>query len=579
MLLVWAVAGTQLPVAAQQPRPAPTAAQVLFLAAASAPSVAKGRGQLLGYVVDAEGHPAPGALVEVRAAGLRKLPVRVLTSVQGLFRVLNVAPGVYYVEVGKGQRVAARRRVRVAPSERALLLFNLPRLLQAARFGPPPGVSPDEAFAWALRSEAMWRPVLRYNDSNADVSTPMEGYVALTAGAGDSAFASSAMATKFRLDSIALGDERLALSGMVGTDTGLGAPDTQVKAVLQPADPSSGQRLAFSVRQLSIPARSELPSLRLFSFNYTNTMPLGSALRVQYGSMVNTVTMTDTVVTVDPYVRVMAKIGPEGVLEYRAVSGVPPLRFAANSVNMDDTTPQVTLDQGRARLERARHQELRYTESLTPSDTLSAAVFQDAYTRTAINGAFALAGAAPDASVLDANPALLPDLASNMFLADGGNYGGWGYRVGLEHQLGDGWRVMLGYSTGPVLAPVGSQLAAAHLASGLGTVSAHSAIVKITGTTPLTHTQLVCSYRSLSRLAATGLDLYDDSFTQGRSYANVFVRQPLPGFLNGGGRLAALVEIHNLLAQGYIPVVASDGQTLFLVQSARSLRGGLTISF
>ncbi|HEY8056893.1 MAG TPA: hypothetical protein VIE13_13385, partial [Terriglobales bacterium] len=77
----------------------------------------------------------------------------------------------------------------------------------------------------------------------------------------------------------------------------------------------------------------------------------------------------------------------------------------------------------------------------------------------------------------------------------------------------------------------------------------------------------------------TGLDLYDDTAAEANSYANVFLRQPLPGLMGANGRLAALVEIHNLLAQGYIPMLGSDGRTLYLVQSARSLRGGLTFSF
>jgi hypothetical protein len=34
-----------------------------------------------------------------------------------------------------------------------------------------------------------------------------------------------------------------------------------------------------------------------------------------------------------------------------------------------------------------------------------------------------------------------------------------------------------------------------------------------------------------------------------------------------------------LLAQGYVPVVGQDGQTVYFVQSARSVRGGVTISF
>ncbi|MGH9394031.1 MAG: hypothetical protein ACRD1E_07660, partial [Terriglobales bacterium] len=76
-----------------------------------------------------------------------------------------------------------------------------------------------------------------------------------------------------------------------------------------------------------------------------------------------------------------------------------------------------------------------------------------------------------------------------------------------------------------------------------------------------------------------GLDLYDDSFAQSDSYANVFLRQPLPSLIGGGAHIAALLEIHNLLAQGYIPMMSSDGRTLYLVQSARSLRGGFTISF
>ena len=41
----------------------------------------------------------------------------------------------------------------------------------------------------------------------------------------------------------------------------------------------------------------------------------------------------------------------------------------------------------------------------------------------------------------------------------------------------------------------------------------------------------------------------------------------------------SIVDLRNLLAQGYIPVVAQDGQTVYLVQSARSVRGGVAFSF
>jgi hypothetical protein len=60
---------------------------------------------------------------------------------------------------------------------------------------------------------------------------------------------------------------------------------------------------------------------------------------------------------------------------------------------------------------------------------------------------------------------------------------------------------------------------------------------------------------------------------------NVFIRQPIPtlGFLPT--HMEMLVDLRNLLAQGYVPVMGQDGQTVFLVQSARAVRGGVSITF
>ena len=49
------------------------------------------------------------------------------------------------------------------------------------------------------------------------------------------------------------------------------------------------------------------------------------------------------------------------------------------------------------------------------------------------------------------------------------------------------------------------------------------------------------------------------------------------GFLPA--HMEALVDLRNLLAQGYVPVMGQDGQTVYLVQAARSIRGGVTITF
>ena len=51
----------------------------------------------------------------------------------------------------------------------------------------------------------------------------------------------------------------------------------------------------------------------------------------------------------------------------------------------------------------------------------------------------------------------------------------------------------------------------------------------------------------------------------------------MAGFLPG--HMDAVVDIRNLLAQGYVPVMGQDGRTVYLVQSARTVRGGVAFTF
>ena len=72
--------------------------------------------------------------------------------------------------------------------------------------------------------------------------------------------------------------------------------------------------------------------------------------------------------------------------------------------------------------------------------------------------------------------------------------------------------------------------------------------------------------------------MFDASAGQTDPYFNLFIRQPLPHPLLPG-KMEALVDLRNLLAQGYVPVIGPDGRTVYLVQSARSVRGGLAFMF
>jgi hypothetical protein len=73
--------------------------------------------------------------------------------------------------------------------------------------------------------------------------------------------------------------------------------------------------------------------------------------------------------------------------------------------------------------------------------------------------------------------------------------------------------------------------------------------------------------------------MFNASPGQADPYLNLFVRQPIPGTGFLPGHMDALIDVRNLLAQGYVPVLGQDGQTVYLVQSARAIRGGVAFTF
>lgn len=71
-----------------------------------------------------------------------------------------------------------------------------------------------------------------------------------------------------------------------------------------------------------------------------------------------------------------------------------------------------------------------------------------------------------------------------------------------------------------------------------------------------------------------------DAFSNGTRdpYLSLLVRQPIRlGRMRNG--VEALVDVRNLLAQGYRPFLSRDGSTLYFAQAARCVEGGLSFSF
>jgi hypothetical protein len=104
----------------------------------------------------------------------------------------------------------------------------------------------------------------------------------------------------------------------------------------------------------------------------------------------------------------------------------------------------------------------------------------------------------------------------------------------------------------------------------------HALGYKMGGTIPWCKGKWIASYRWTSGSALTPVDLFNAGPGQSDPYLSFFLRQPIPVM---PGHMEALVDVRNLMAQGYVPVFGQDGHTLYLVQSARAVRGGVSFTF
>ena len=174
---------------------------------------------------------------------------------------------------------------------------------------------------------------------------------------------------------------------------------------------------------------------------------------------------------------------------------------------------------------------------------------------------------------------VLPDVYSGTFSYNGGELQAQGVRFVFQRRLSNDIVATIDYAYGGVLELAQPAVNWSQVSNSLQPGWRHTAALKLNGIVPRTKTRWIASYRWTSGQTLTPVDLFDASAGQTDPFFNLFVRQPLPHFRGMPGNMEALIDLRNLLAQGYVPVVGPDGQTVYLVQSARSVRGGVAFTF
>jgi hypothetical protein len=535
-------------------------------------------GAISGYVRDAAGIPQMGAVVEIIGTAARTFIV--FTDGAGFYSATDLLPGIYTVKVSAASFLPALRdKVGLHPGTSIHINVTLNTLLNAMRVGPLRGTPDDDDWKWTLRSMAN-RPVLRVLDDPAasaetqDQDHDLTGSLSFLAGSAAEGYGSgSDMSTGFSVERSVFSASRVGLSGNLGYGDSL--PVAVLHATYSHRLPNgSGPAMALTVQRFA-PSDPNLhnASLQSVALSAADDVAINDVLELKFGSELQTIQFLGRVNAFRPHATVNLHLSPDTVVGYAYATSLPNdlegRNFDSSPDDLSESSPRVTVANFVTRLEHAHHQELNVSRRIGKTN-LQVAAFSDRVDNTALLGT---------GEVTAASGFLLPDVYSGTFTYTGDTLSTPGLRVVLQRKLGADLTATMDYAYGGVLDLAKPDVEIQAVQQSITTQRRQAMAAKLSGTVHRTHTQWIASYRWVNGSALTPVDMFNASPGQSDPFLNLFVRQHIPtlGFLPA--HMEALIDLRNLLAQGYVPVIGQDGQTVYLVQSARSVRGGVTITF
>ncbi len=554
-------------------------------------------GLMTGVVVDVRGTPQMGAQVALIASDGRILQ-QVYSNDKGMFLLERVLPGLYSLRVSLASFLPVlKENVLIEPGIRSFLSINMASLFDAVdvvRGRRTAGLSDDD-WTWVVRTSGATRPALRFQETppeptqRAAVSAPdvHQAVLQFNGGAGHTSRAGSVadFNTSFTLTDNLFRNTRYLISGNVGYDRS--TPATAVRATLRRELPGgSTPEVSVTLRQIFLPsaffgmsgARNErMQGLTLAASDH---MRIAGDFEIEYGFLYESIDFLQRLNTFSPYGRILYQQSPSSKWQFYYTEGAPrealPGGSALGQVASDiGVFPRVSLLDGRPTIQRGRHVELSYQRKVGESTKLEAGVYRDQMTDLAVN-----AGLDSD----EPAPAdFLPDVFTRRHSFNSGNHQTLGLRAAVQQKFGDRLEATFAYTYGGVLTPDRLTLYnsdAQDLRSMLRMHQTHALAARLAADVPVTQTRVYAGYKWVMAPAAVSvLDIYDESIAAFEPHLNVLVRQPLPSIVVLPGRIEALADFRNLLAQGYVPITTASGRRLLLVQNVRSFRGGLSFVF
>ncbi len=548
---------------------------------------AASRGTISGTVRNSSGVQQMGAVVEV--FGSSAVPVTtIFTDARGFFQARGLDAGNYQVKVTAPSFLPSLREdLTLKPGAHLVLNITLNTLFEALQLAPVRQRTAEDQddWKWTLRATGH-RPILRVLDEGPLVvvakgtnesDKALKAQVVFLAGSGAEGFGSTGgdMTTAFKVEHSLFSAGRLSVDGNVGYTAGL-TPGTVLRASYshQMANGSAPQVTVTARRFASPDLVTRGVPLQALAVSMSDNITLLDFVDLNFGSEYQTMQFLGHVSAVRPFGTLDVHLSPNTVLEYRYATSRPSTRamkgFDSAPADLSESDPRVSLRDNETILESARHNEISLSRRVGKNN-FQVAWYSDRVSDPALTGVGDPGGMTGD---------FLPDIYSGTFTWGGSRLTSNGVRIVAQRKLCSDLTATLDYSYGAALQLERANVDWNEVKSALENGYQQSLTYKMTGTIPLSHTHWIASYKWTSgQYTLTPVDMFNTSAGQADPFLNVFVRQPIPGTGFMPGHMDALVDVRNLLAQGYIPVLTADGRTIYLVQSARTVRGGVAFTF
>ena len=563
--------------------------QVLLLATAASLCGQTRLGTISGVVRNSSGAPQMGATVQLLGAQAAAA-ILVYTDSRGHYSAHNLPAGRYQIKATEPSFLPTlRENVSLRSGAAVVINLTLNTLFEALQIMPVRGRTADDNddWRWTLRSMAN-RPILRVLDNggplvvvaNSDNQNDriIKARVAFMAGAEGEGFGSPAdQSTSFKVEKSIFSAGTLSLGGNVGQT--LDAPAVLRAAYSHQFADGERPQVAVTVRRLQAQTMgAEHAAPQALALTLSDQVRLADFAELQYGTEYQTIQFLGRRAAFHPFGALDIHLSPDAVLEYRYASTMPNMTaekgFDAAPADLSESGPRVSMVGVTPRLERAAHQEISLSRRVG-ENSFQIAGYMDRIANTALLGV-------GDSAADDNSGNLLADPYSSTFTYNGGSLHTSGVRAVAQRKFSPWMTGTLDLAYGGVIAASDPSafMLLGEPSLNFNEVRRTAIAAKLSGRIPRSKTSWIASYKwNNGARAVTAVDAFNASPGQADPFLNFFLRQPLPcpGFIPG--QMEALIDVRNLLAQGYVPVLGQDGHTMYLVQSARSVRGGVAFSF